>query len=748
MPRQNKAVFASSFLLLFAGMSLRAATTDERVEALLAKMTLQEKLGQLLQYTTRPANLSEMIAKGEVGCVFNYSGAAETNAMQRIAVEQSRLKIPILFANDVIHGYRTIFPIPPAIASSWDPPSAELAAHIAAKEARAAGIRWTFAPMVDIARDPRWGRIAEGAGEDPFLGSAIAAAYVRGFQGADLAADDAVLACAKHFAGYGAAEAGRDYNSVDMSERMLREVYLPPFKAAVDAGVATIMTAFNTLNGVPSTANRHLLRTILREEWGFRGFVDSDYEAIAQLVPHGVAATPQQAALKAIQAGVDMDMVDGAYATLADAVSDGRLPLSVVDAAVRRVLRAKFAVGLFDKPYVDAVREQKILLAREHLDAARRVAQKSIILLKNEESLLPLSKSIGALAVIGPLADSKEDMLGSWHASGQPHEAVSAIEGIRAKVSAQTKVLFAKGVELEGDDRAGIPAAVETAKQADAVLLFLGEAGKGSGEALSRVSLDLTGRQQELFDAVIATGKPVALIIMSGRPLTIARQSEAARSLVWAWFPGSQGGHALADVLFGDVNPSGKLPVTIPRSVGQIPIYYAHLPTGRPADPAQKYTSKYLDSPNTPLYSFGHGLSYTTFEYGDLRVSTAKMRVNGSITVSADIRNSGKRAGDEIVQLYVNDPVASVARPVRELKGFQRISLAPGETKRVSFAIRRDSLQFWSGDGWIVEPGTFRVWIAPSSVSGVEGTFEVTPQGPVIPSRAEGEISPAFRDGS
>jgi len=724
--RRLSLVLTLAIAFPLAAASLNA-TVDERVETLLARMTVEEKLGQMLQYTMKPENLRKLIAKGEVGCVFNIGGAADTNALQRVAVEQSRLKIPLLIANDVIHGYRTIFPIPPAIASTWDPAAAELSARIAAREARAAGTHWTFAPMVDIARDPRWGRIAEGAGEDPYLGSTMAAAYVRGFQGKDLGKGDAVLACAKHFAAYGAAEAGRDYSSVDMSERMLRQVYLPPFKAAVDAGVWTIMTAFNTLNGEPATANRRLLTDILRNEWGFRGVVDSDYEAVEQLIPHGIAAAPQEAALKAIRAGVDMNMVDGSYATLAEAIRDGRLPMAVVDDSVRRILRAKFALGLFERPYVDKTREAATLFAPEHLEAARRVAQKSIVLLKNDQSILPLSKDVETIAVIGPLADSKIDMLGSWFSSGKPEDAVTVLEGVRAKVRAKTRVSYALGTEIEKGTAEGIAAAAELAKNSSVVLLVLGEAGRMSGEASSRTSLDLPGRQQQLLEAVVATGKPVALVVMSGRPLAIPWAAEHVPAIVWPWFLGTQSGHALADILFGDVNPSGKLPVSFPRSVGQIPIYYAHLPTGRPPVPELKYTSKYLDSPNTPLYPFGHGLSYTNYEYADLRLSSKTMRAGGSITLSAEVRNSGKRQGDEIVQLYVHDPVASISRPVKELKGFQRVALGPGEAKRVEFEITPEALQFWSGNGWKTEPGTFKVWIGPDSVSGLVGAFELTP---------------------
>ncbi len=708
--------------LLLATPAAMAATIDERVEGLLARMTLEEKVGQLLQYTGAQKDLRTIAAKGGVGCVFSYGGAENTNELQRAAVEESRLKIPILFGHDVIHGFQTIFPIPLGIASSWDPKASELAARIAAREAAAGGIRWTFAPMVDIARDPRWGRVAEGAGEDPFLGAAMAAAQVRGFQGKDVSAPDSILACAKHFAAYGAAEAGRDYAAVDMSERMLRQVYLPPFHSAVNAGVWTIMTSFNSVNGVPATVNELLLKTILRGEWKFRGFVDSDYQAIEQLIPHGVAATPQEAALKAIRAGVDMDMVDGAYLTLIDAVKDGKLPLSLIDTSVRRVLRAKFALGLFERPYVDEQREKVVLFAAEHVDAARRVAQKSIVLLKNDGALLPLPKNPGTIAVIGPLADSRKDMLGSWRAHGKEEQAVTVLEGVRAKVGPEARVVFAKGTGMLAGTAEELAAAVSAAEAADVVLLVLGEEGDMSGEASSRAFLDLPGKQQQLLEAIVATKKPVALVVMSGRPLTITWAAEHVPAIVWPWFPGSQAGHAIADILFGDVNPAAKLPITFPRSVGQIPIYYSHLRSGRPEDPKEKYTSKYIDITNEPLYPFGHGLSYTKFEYSDLSVKAAG---EGTFTISADISNAGKRIGDEIVQLYVNDPVASIARPVKELRGFRRITLTPGEKQRVEFTITRTDLQFWSDRGWKTEPGEFKVWIGPSSVGGLEGKFEL-----------------------
>ncbi len=695
-------------VLLVAASLAVPRSVDARVEALMRRMTLDEKVGQLIQYNPSQHDLDKLIAAGRVGSVYNLHSAEQATELQRIAVERSRLHIPLLIGQDVIHGFRTIFPIPIGIASSWDQSAAELEARVAGREAHAIGIRWTFAPMVDIARDPRWGRVAEGAGEDPFLGSAMAAAYVRGFQ------ESSILACAKHFAAYGAAEGGRDYNTADMSEERLREVYLPPFKAAIDAGARTIMSAFDSLNGVPMTANHHLLTTILRNEWHFHGFVVSDFDAVDQLRNHGIAATPQQAALKAIRAGVDMDMVDGDYETLARAVREGLLPVSTVDAAVRHILREKFELGLFDHP--DAAESETGL---DRADA-RRVADESIVLLKNEGAILPLSKKIGTLAVIGPLAGSKRDMLGSWFAHGNPDDAVTLLEGIRSTVSAQTNVLYAEGCGiLDGSDQ-DIAKAIETAKQANVVVLALGEAGGMTGEASSRAFLDLPGRQEQLLESIVATGKPVILVVMSGRPLTISWAADRVPAIVWPWFPGIEGGNAIAGVLFGDVNPSGKLPISIPRSAGQIPVYYAHLPTGRPANPNNKYTSKYIDSPSEPLYPFGFGLSYTRFDYSDLRIQ----KTGNRFEVSAVVRNAGSRAGVEVVQLYVHQRVARVSRPVKELKGFERIALGAGESRRVVFTIAPKDLRYWLGGKWVVDPGTFDVWIGPSSAEGLEGTLK------------------------
>ena len=644
---------------MFAAFVLVASLN---VDHLLAKMTLEEKVGQITQV------VEDQLPYPLAGSVLSSGGVAHVNDLQR------GRKIPLLIGYDVIHGYRTVFPIPLAIASSWDPQMAELSARVAAREAHSMGVHWTFAPMVDIARDPRWGRIAEGAGEDPVLGSAMAAAYVRGFQ-----SEPGFLACAKHYAAYGAAEAGRDYNTVELSERTLREVYLPPFHAAVDAGVASLMSAFDSLNGIPATANKHLLDDILRREWKFKGFVVSDWAAIDELINHGVAANKEEAAIKAITAGVDLDMQDLDYATLVDAVRRGRVPKPVIDRAVRRVLNAKELAGLFEHPA--AKESAPVALDR---DSARRVAQRSIVLLKNDGNLLPLAKD-RKIALVGPLANSKPDMLGPWSSEGKADDVVTATEAIPSTVPVE---------------------------QADVIIAILGETREMSGEASSRSSLDLPGDQEKQLQSLVASGKPVVLVVMSGRPLTISWAAEHVPAIVEAWFPGIEAGHALADVLFGDVNPSAKLPVTVPRTVGQVPIYYNHLPTGRPPNPDDKYTSKYLDTQIGPLFPFGFGLSYTQFEYTDIRMD--------HMQVSANVRNSGSRAGEEIVQMYIGDPVASVSRPVKELKGFQRVALQPNESKRVTFTITRRDLEFWSNNGWTAEPGTFNVWIGPNSAEGLQ----------------------------
>ncbi|HYC92065.1 MAG TPA: glycoside hydrolase family 3 N-terminal domain-containing protein [Thermoanaerobaculia bacterium] len=651
----------AALLLLLAP---QLAADEVRIEKLLSEMTLQEKLGQLTMYAPDQPELKDALAKGLVGSVLNTAHVRQANELQSAQLAGSKHRIPILFAYDVLHGYRTIFPIPLAVASSFDPEAAETVGAVSAREAREDAIRWTFAPMVDIARDARWGRMAEGSGEDPYLAGRMAAAYVRGFQ------SNGLLACAKHFVAYGAAEGGRDYGHAEVTEATLRNVYLPPFRAAVDAGVGSLMSAFNTVGDVPATANRKLLQDVLRSEWGFQGLVVSDWAAVSELVQHGIAATPAEAARKAFDAGVDIDMWDGAFMTL---------PASArIDEAVRRVLRAKFAAGLFEEPLV----REPVVVSTSYRDA-RHVARRSIVLLKNDGGLLPLSKS-RKIALAGPLAESSRDMLGPWHAKGS--RATSVRDGLHL-------------------------AGVETVRpiDADVIVAVFGETHEQSGEAASRTSLALPPDQQRQLESLVELGKPVVLIVMSGRPLAISWAAEHVPSIVQAWFLGSEGGNAIADVLFGDVNPSGKLPVSVPRTAAQAPVYYAHFPTGRPA--GHRFTNRYQDIPVGPLYPFGHGLSYTTFEYSDLRVE-------GDV-VSATIRNSGTRAGDEIVQFYVRDVVASVSRPVKELKGFQRVSLRPDQSVRVEFPLTRRELEFWTNGAWVVEPGEFQVWIAPSSEGGL-----------------------------
>jgi beta-glucosidase len=692
-------------------------------------MTLDEKVGQLVQVSGFVEDSVHWIRDGRVGSLLNVTGAVWTNSIQRIAVEESRLGIPLLFGLDVIHGYRTIFPIPLATAASWDPELVTAIERVAAREARATGVNWTFAPMVDIARDPRWGRISEGAGEDPYLGAVMAAARVRGFQGTDLTSHEHVLATLKHYVTYGAAIGGRDYNSVDMSERSLREIYLPPFRAGVDAGAGSIMTAFNLLNGVPTTANPFTMDSILRGEWGFMGLVVSDWESVGELLVHGYAADTAEAALRAINASLDMDMVSGVYASaLAQLVRDGMVPDTVVDASVRRVLRAKFSLGLFDNPYVDPARETAVLLREDHVALSRAAAAQSMVLLKNDGGLLPLGDDLDSIAVIGPLADNRLDVRGSWHARGLPQDVVTVLEGIRARAASTTSITSAVGTTITGAERDGFADAVAVARTADLAIVVVGEREGETGEAASRTSLDLPGVQQELVQAVVETGTPVVVVLMSGRPLTIPWIAAHVPAVLQAWHPGSQAGHAVADVLWGEVNPSGKLPVSFPRSVGQLPVYYARDNTGRPRDEADKFTSKYLDSPNTPLFAFGHGLSYTTFEYADLALSADTIAPEETISVSAVVTNTGTVAGAEVVQLYIRDRVASVVRPIRELRGFTKVFLEPGETRTVAFEVGPRDLGFYNQDmQWVVEPGAFSVWVGWNSADGLEGSFVVHP---------------------
>lgn len=720
-----------------AGHPHRLRDPDRFLDSLLARMTLEEKLGQLSQpagpdNATGPAALAGTeadIRAGRVGSFLGVNGAAYTRRLQRVAVEESRLRIPLLFASDVIHGYRTIFPVPLAEAASWDPAMVERSARIAAVEATAHGVHWTYAPMVDIARDPRWGRVVEGSGEDPFLGSAMAVAKARGFQGDDLAADSTLLATAKHFVAYGAAEGGRDYNTADISDRTLHEIYLPPFKAAVDAGARSVMAGFNEIGGVPMHANRHLIRDVLRREWGFDGILVSDYTGVRELIQHGIAADSAAAGALGMRGGVDVDMVSNIYLSkLPRLVKDGVVPESLVTQAARRVLEAKYRLGLFDDPYrySDTLRERTRTLTPEHLAAAREAAQRSIVLLKNAGGTLPLSRRLRTIAVIGPLADDAASTLGPWAGAGQPEDAVSVLEGIRRAVPAGTRVLYAKGTSVSEADTAGFAEAVRIAKQAGVVVLVIGENREMSGEAHSRAALDLPGAQQRLAERLVRTRKPVVVVLMNGRPLATPWLEKNAPAILETWFLGVQTGPAVADVLFGAYNPGGKLPITVPRTVGQIPIYYNHKRTGRPPDERERYTSKYLDTPWTPLYPFGFGLSYTTFGYKDLRLSASRIRTTDSLRVTVMVTNTGRRAGDEVVQLYLRDEVARFTPPVQALRGFRRITLAPGASRTVTFTL--GPADFSSLDENlrpVVEPGFFTVGVGTSSTQLQHTRFEV-----------------------
>lgn len=734
----------SALILTVVGIFLVANTSpshsqhpknvEKQINALLAKMTLAEKLGQLQQLdgegngTFRPEH-PDLIRKGLLGSTLNVRGAKNTNQLQHIAMDESRLKIPVLFGFDVIHGYRTIFPIPLAEASSWDPALAEQSTGIAAREAYATGLRWTFAPMLDIARDPRWGRITEGAGEDPFLGAAFARARVRGFQGSDYSACNKILACAKHWVAYGATEGGRDYNTTDMSENTLREVYFPPFKAAVDAGVGTVMSAFNDLNGVPTSANPFTLTRVLRGEWKFDGFVVSDYTSVKELINHGLAANDKDAARAALNAGVDMEMVSRLFNQQGpELLKERQLSQATIDEAVRRILRIKFRLGLFEHPYIDEALERTALLTPDNRAAARAIADRSMVLLKNDRETLPLKKSIHSIAVIGPLADDKRTPLGWWSGDGKPEDTITPLAGIKISVSPETKVNYAKGCDIEGDSTAGFSEAVAAARDSDVALVFVGETSEVVGEAASKSSLDLTGRQMDLVKAVYATGKPTVVVLMNGRPLTIGWIAENVPAILEAWMGGSEAGNAIADVLFGDVNPGGKLPVTWPRTVGQVPLYYNHMNTGRPPEANNRYTSKYLDVPWTPQFPFGYGLSYTQFKITNLAVSAPQMRLGGKLTVSVDVENVGQRVGDEVVQLYIRDVAASMTRPVKELKGFQRVSLKAGEKKHLEFLLTSDELGFWNREmQFVVEPGEFKVMVGSSSEDVIETKFAVDP---------------------
>ena len=714
---------------------------DAKVNTLLGRMTLAEKFGQLemagpdgANGTPGPVLLADARA-GLVGSVLDLVGVANINQAQQAAL-QSRLRIPLIFSLDVIHGYQTIFPVPLMEASSWDPAAITTDESVSAAEATADGIKWTFNPMVDIARDPRWGRIVEGAGEDPYLGSVVAAAKIAGYQGTDYSKLDKMAATVKHFAAYGAVEAGREYNTVDMSAQRLFNDYLPPYKAAVDAGAASVMSAFNSLNGVPASADPYLLETILRQMWDFQGAVVSDYQAVQELVEFGYAANEQDAARLALTAGVDIEMgvqvpsINSTYTNFGPGlVTSGKISMAQVDSDVRHVLRLKYLAGMFDHPFTDPSRVQSAELTPANLAAARTMAAESIVLLRNQNHALPLSTSTGSIAVVGPLANDAADQLGSNVPIGQSVVAeartVTVLQGIKNETPHAT-VRYAQGCDALCTSTAGFGAAVAAAKSSDLTVLAVGEPASYSGEASSRAHIDLPGQQQALIQAVAATGKPYVVVLMNGRPLTINWLADNAPGLVEAWQPGTEGGNAVADVLFGKVNPSGKLPVTFPRDVGQIPIYYNQLTTGRPADPNNKYTSKYLDEPNTPLYPFGYGLSYTSFVFSNLRVSPASASPGGTVTVLADVTNSGATSGTDVAQLYVHNRGAAILQPIRQLEGFQRVSLAPLQTRTVSFTLNKSNLGYYDNNGhFVVQPGAFDVFVGDSSDGGLQGQFSL-----------------------
>ena len=722
-----------------------------RVEALLGQLSLDDKIGQLTQIGgadfIQGPKPEEVIRKGGAGSVLWLNDPQKFNALQKIAVEESPSRIPLLFALDVIHGYRTIFPVPLAMASSWDPEVAERAQTVAAKEARAAGLHWTFGPMLDIARDARWGRIVEGAGEDPYLGAAMAAAQVRGFQGAYPGAPDRVAACAKHFAGYGAADGGRDYDPVYLSEAQLRNIYFPPFQAAVNAGVGTFMSAYMDLNNVPASGNRWLLDDILRGEWGFDGFVVSDAFAVGNLVIQGFARDGRDAAARALTAGLNMDMASNTYLQhLAGLVEDGHIKMAVIDAAVRPILAIKVRMGLFEHPYVDESLLAQVIALPEHRHESRRAAQRSMVLLRNEENLLPLAKNLKNVAVIGPLADSMEATEGSWMVFGHTPAAVTVLAGIRARLP-DAKVEYAPGPEIRRDlpsvfeqmspeprkpaqtaeeAHAAFQKAVDTARGADVVIMVLGEHADMAGEAASRASLDLPGRQEELLKAVVALGKPVALVLLNGRPLSIGWAAENIPAILEAWEPGTEGGHAVADILFGDANPGGKLPVCFPRKGSHAPLYYARNLTHSP-EGSQMYNARYWDGLPTPLYPFGFGLSYTTFAITNLKVSSPQVKVGSSLKVTVDVTNTGAVVGDEVVQLYIHQRFGSDSRPLRELKGFKRVTLQPGETETISFDLGPAELRYWSTNagGWVQDAEAFDVWVGADSQADLHAEFTV-----------------------
>ncbi len=742
------ALFISTIL-----QSTQAQLTNEAkmkifIDALMKKMTLEEKIGQLnlpgsgdiVTGQAGNTDIARKIREGKVGGLFNIKSVAKIKEVQRIAVENSRLKIPLIFGMDVIHGYETVFPIPLGLSCSWDMQLIEQTARIAAIEASADGICWTFSPMTDLSRDPRWGRVAEGSGEDPYLGATIGAAMVRGYQGKNLAANNTILSCVKHFALYGAAEAGRDYNTTDMSRYRMYNEYFPPYKGAIDAGAGSVMASFNEVDGIPATGNRWLMTNVLRNQWGFKGFVVTDYTGIGEMTSHGIGDTPA-VTRTALNAGIDMDMVSEAFlTTLMKSVKERKVTVAQIDAACRRILEAKYKLGLFEDPYryCDENRAKSEVFTPAHRKIARETAAQTFVLLKNENHILPLKKS-GTIALVGPLADNKENMPGTWAVAARFADAIPVLQGLREVAGSQVKILHARGSNLDADsvfeERAGmfgkslrrdsrsaeamIQEAVDIANQSDVVVAVLGESAEMSGESSSRTSIEIPKVQQDLLKALLNTGKPVVLVLFTGRPLAIKWESEQVPAILNVWFGGSEAGHAIADVLFGDINPSGKLTTTWPQNIGQIPLFYNHKNTGRPLAEGkwfEKFKTNYLDVSNDPVYPFGYGLSYTSFSYTDFKVSSYSLKGNQTLTASVTVTNSGRYTGKEVVQLYIRDLVGSVTRPVKELKSFQKIELKPGESKTVNFAVTVNDLKFYNYDlKYVWEPGEFEIMIGPNS---------------------------------
>lgn len=739
------------FTVAVAALSLTACGTkntnadleiENKVEALLGKMTLEEKLGQMNQLSPWDFNeLAGKVRKGEVGSILNYTDSALVNKIQRVAVEESRLGIPLLVSRDVIHGYKTIFPIPLGQAATFNPQIVERGARVAAVEASADGIRWTFAPMIDISRDPRWGRIAESCGEDPYLTSVMGTAMIKGFQGSSLNSPTSMAACAKHFVAYGASEGGKDYNSTFVPERVLRNVYLPPFKAAVDAGCATFMTSFNDNDGVPGTANKFVLKDILRDEWKFDGMVVTDWASAAEMINHGFCADGKDAAEKSVNAGVDMDMVSETFIkNLKRSLEENVVSMQAIDNAVRNILRLKFRMGLFDNPYIAT--PQRVKYAEEHLKAAKEAVEQSVILLKNSNGTLPLTDNVRTIAVVGPMADAPYEQLGTWVFDGEKEHTVTPLKAIKEMYGDKVNVIFEPALAYSRDkNRSGIVKAVSAARRADAVIVFVGEESILSGEAHSLANLDLQGAQSELIKSLSAVGKPLVTVVMAGRQLTIGKEVEASDAVLYSFHPGTMGGPAIADILFGKVNPSAKTPVTFPRMTGQLPMYYAHNNTGRPANPTEMLIDEipveagqtsvgcrsfYLDAGDTPLFPFGYGLSYTTFEYSNLKLASDMLTVGGELLVTVDLKNTGRYDGVEVIQLYIQDKIGSVTRPVKELKAFRRVALKAGESTVVSFSLPVSELAFWGYDmTYGVEPGDFRLWVGTSSAEGLSADFTV-----------------------